>query len=313
MKKVFHYLSGIFCFILIVLGGFISYFSFQNDGVAELFFIFGIVQCVWAFIMFVVGVFLPKEPRYLSKGSQRILKFILALSLIGGRNTTSLSAKDVAEGRIAIQRFWEPAFPMCWFFFEIILFTFSMEGIGFYILIASEVCSLLLVLSTLGWSICYRKEKGNFRWINVIVPTLLIIVIFGFIFGVVWIRNLIEGPSLHEKLTDTQNEINRTLDSYDANLEDNILSESDSLSMDDIISLVRQDFNQDMYYRLVVGEDDTYNMIVWNDDSDEITVYQFRKEGELYHLIQVFQSTTITKEDVVGKEDGVISIDSGSR
>ena len=79
------------------------------------------------------------------------------------------------------------------------------------------------------------------------------------------------------------------------------------------VEMVRQDFNQDMYYRLVVGEDDTYNMIVWNDDSDEITVYQFRKEGELYHLIQVFQSTTITKEDVVGKEDGVISIDSGSR
>ena len=79
------------------------------------------------------------------------------------------------------------------------------------------------------------------------------------------------------------------------------------------VEMVRQDFNQDMYYRLVVGEDDTYNMIVWNDDSDEITVYQFRKEGELYHLIQFFQSTTITKEDVVGKEDGVISIDSGSR
>ena len=48
------------------------------------------------------------------------------------------------------------------------------------------------------------------------------------------------------------------------------------------------------------------DLIVWNDESDDVYVYQFTEDEGRYDLETAFVSATLGIEDVEGKEDGVI-------
>ena len=76
--------------------------------------------------------------------------------------------------------------------------------------------------------------------------------------------------------------------------------------MEGVLDLVKEDFKTEVYYRWVGGEDDVYSLVVWNDESDDVYVYQFAVDGDRYDLETEFVSGALSIEDVKGKEDGVI-------
>ena len=82
----------------------------------------------------------------------------------------------------------------------------------------------------------------------------------------------------------------------------------DRLNMSDIVTLLKNDIDGDIYYRWVTGgEDDTVSLVAWTAEGGDVYAYQFTKKDDTYSLITAFVSVSLTKEDVEGKEDGVIS------
>ena len=83
------------------------------------------------------------------------------------------------------------------------------------------------------------------------------------------------------------------------------------LDMDGVVALVRADLDKDMYYRWIIGDDNMCSMVLWSDADDEVYMYQFEEENGLYNYISSFASGSISREDVEGKEDGMIRVGSG--
>ena len=78
------------------------------------------------------------------------------------------------------------------------------------------------------------------------------------------------------------------------------------MTMDDIIGMLKNDVGGDVYYCWVPGDDDLISVTAWSDESDDVYVYQFTKSDDTYILNMGFISTSLTKDDVEGKEHGVI-------
>ena len=70
--------------------------------------------------------------------------------------------------------------------------------------------------------------------------------------------------------------------------------------------MLKNDVGGDVYYCWVPGDDDIISVTAWNDESDDVYVYRFTKSDDTYVLDMGFISTSLTKDDVEGKEHGVI-------
>ena len=173
----------------------------------------GGVQITLAFVMFLIGALLPKEGAYVTGKAKIIMKIILVLAALGNNSPGSLAAYDLADGKVKVQRFWEPALPLTWLFTEAaFLAFFPSSGILAAAVFGSGV--VLLFAGSLGWKILELKEKHIYRMLYVILPSLIITGIFALIFLITFIQQWIRGPKLSEQLAETRAEIEETLDSY---------------------------------------------------------------------------------------------------
>ena len=103
-------------------------------------------------------------------------------------------------------------------------------------------------------------------------------------------------------------EIEETIKDYDSGHTDIENLDVDRLNMSDIVTMLKNDIDGDIYYRWVTGgEDDTVSLVAWTAEGGDVYAYQFTKKDDTYSLITAFVSASLTKEDVEGKEDGVIS------
>ena len=312
VKNVLHWISAILCIVSAGVG--VLLIVYRDQSVEEpnaIFILFGGFQIAWAFIMFMIGALLPKDPRYISKGMQRFLKVILVLAALGGSGTGNAAAYRLADGEVKLQRFWEPALPLVCLIVETGVFLFFPgTGILGVAMILSQISLFLLFVCNLGWKVIYYRESDIFRWSIILLPSIIIVAIFALIFLITFIQDVRRGATLNEKLTDTRAEIEEALDSYGERSDSDGPLPYEDLDMTGVVDLVRADFagsTGDVYYRWVGGEDDIYSMVVWSDESDDIYVYQFIKADGLYDLENAFLSDSITKEAVDGREDGKFS------
>ena len=306
MKKISHYINIFLCIILAALG-IVMLVSrpVGPDGTSALVLISAVFQIIMSCLLLFMGALLPQEGRYISKRMQIFLKILLALAVLGDERV-SPAAYEAADGRIRLERFWEPAFPLACLAIESIFFYFApTEGLPYIVIILSKALFILLIVFTLIWRIAEQKENGTFKWLNAVGPSLVIVVIFGAISAYTFIQDWRQGASLSEELAETRAEINRILESPSGQTEDGETSQ-DSLDMDGVISMVRRDldFSGKTYYRWLIGEDDTCSMVVWTDDSEDVYVYQFIRHGDLYDYDTSFVSGSINREEVEGKQDG---------
>ena len=181
----------------------------------SIFVIMGGVQITLAFVMFLIGALLPKDGRYVTGKAKIILKIILVLAALGNNSPGSLAAYDLADGKVKVQRFWEPALPLTWLFTEAaFLAFFPSSGILAVAVFGSGAVLVLLFIGSLGWKILELKEKHIYRMLYVILPSLIITGIFVLIFLITFIQQWLRGPKLSEQLAETRAEIEETLDSY---------------------------------------------------------------------------------------------------
>ena len=313
MKRVFHWFNFVFCILLAALG--VLMIVFRGKALEEptsIFVIMGGVQITLAFVMFLIGALLPKDGRYVTGKAKVILKIILVLAALGNNSPGSLAAYDLADGKVKVQRFWEPALPLAWLFTEAtFLAFFPSSGILAVAVFGSGAVLVLLFIGSLGWKILELKEKNIYRMLYVILPSLIIIGIFALIFLITFIQQWIRGPKLSEQLAETRAEIEETLDSYGEEKDADVPETYSDLDMDGVVALVRADLDEDMYYRWIIGDDNMCSMVLWSDADDEVYVYQFEEENGLYNYISSFASGSISREDVEGKEDGMIRVGSG--
>ena len=313
MKRVFHWFNFVFCILLAALG--VLMIVFRGKALEEptsIFVIMGGVQITLAFVMFLIGALLPKDGRYVTGKAKIILKIILVLAALGNNSPGSLAAYDLADGKVKVQRFWEPALPLAWLFTEAtFLAFFPSSGILAVAVFGSGAVLVLLFIGSLGWKILELKEKNIYRMLYVILPSLIIIGIFALIFLITFIQQWIRGPKLSEQLAETRAEIEETLDSYGEEKTADVPETYSDLDMDGVVALVRADLDEDMYYRWIIGDDNMCSMVLWSDADDEVYVYQFEEENGLYNYISSFASGSISREDVEGKEDGMIRVGSG--
>ena len=311
MKNLLHLTSAILCILLAGAGVLLIAYRDQSvEDPSSIFVLIGGVQIAWAFIMFMIGALLPKDPRFISKRMQRFLKVIMVLAVLGGSGTGVAAAYRLADGEVKLQRFWEPALPLVWLIIETGIFLFFPgAGILGMAMIASQISLFLIFLCNLGWKVIYCRENGIFRWSIVLLPSIIIVAIFALIFLITFIQDVRRGPTLSEELTDTQTEIEEALDSYGERTDSDGPLPYEDLDMTGVVALVRADFESsigDIYYRWVGGENDIYSMVVWNDENEDVYVYQFNKENGLYDLENAFLSDAISRDEVEGREDGVI-------
>lgn len=311
MKNLLHLTSAILCILLAGAGVLLIAYRDQSvEDPSSIFVLIGGVQIAWAFIMFMIGALLPKDPRFISKRMQRFLKVIMVLAVLGGSGTGVAAAYRLADGEVKLQRFWEPALPLVWLIIETGLFLFFPgAGILGMAMIASQISLFLIFLCNLGWKVIYCRENDAFRWSIVLLPSIIIVAIFALIFLITFIQDVRRGPTLSEELTDTQAEIEEALDSYGERTDSDGPLPYEDLDMTGVVALVRADFESsigDIYYRWVGGENDIYSMVVWNDENEDVYVYQFNKENGLYDLENAFLSDAISRDEVEGREDGVI-------
>ena len=311
MKNLLHLTSAILCILLAGAGVLLIAYRDQSvEDPSSIFVLIGGVQIAWAFIMFMIGALLPKDPRFISKRMQRFLKVIMVLAVLGGSGTGVAAAYRLADGEVKLQRFWEPALPLVWLIIETGIFLFFPgAGILGMAMIASQISLFLIFLCNLGWKVIYCRENGIFRWSIVLLPSIIIVAIFALIFLITFIQDVRRGPTLSEELTDTQAEIEEALDSYGERTDSDGPLPYEDLDMTGVVALVRADFESsigDIYYRWVGGENDIYSMVVWNDENEDVYVYQFNKENGLYDLENAFLSDAISRDEVEGREDGVI-------
>ena len=313
MKRVFHWFNFVFCILLAALG--VLMIVFRGKALEEptsIFVIMGGVQITLAFVMFLIGALLPKDGRYVTGKAKVILKIILLLAALGNNSPGSLAAYDLADGKVKVQRFWEPALPLAWLFTEAaFLAFFPSSGILAVAVFGSGVVLVLLFIGSLGWKILELKEKNIYRMLYVILPSLIIIGIFALIFLITFNQQWIRGPKLSEQLAETRAEIEETLDSYGEEKDADVPETYSDLDMDGVVALVRADLDEDMYYRWIIGDDNMCSMVLWSDADDEVYVYQFEEENGLYNYISSFASGSISREAVEGKEDGMIRVGSG--
>ena len=311
MKNLLHLTSAILCILLAGAGVLLIAYRDQSvEDPSSIFVLIGGVQIAWAFIMFMIGALLPKDPRFISKRMQRFLKVIMVLAVLGGSGTGVAAAYRLADGEVKLQRFWEPALPLVWLIIETGIFLFFPgAGILGMAMIASQISLFLIFLCNLGWKVIYCRENGIFRWSIVLLPSIIIVAIFALIFLITFIQDVRRGPTLSEELTDTQAEIEEALDPYGERTDSDGPLPYEDLDMTGVVALVRADFESsigDIYYRWVGGENDIYSMVVWNDENEDVYVYQFNKENGLYDLENAFLSDAISRDEVEGREDGVI-------
>lgn len=313
MKKTFHIINCILSLLLAALGIVLIVLRGQMEDEGKLVFLLaGFFQTVMGLLAFLIGALLPEEGKKMSKRARKIFRVIAAIAMLGGKGTSGVAAYNALSGEVILQRFWEPAWPLAWLLFEgMFLWFYPAGGLLGAAVGLSAVLLILLIAGAFGWSVMYRRENGTFKWMFIILPSAFILIMFGLVFFFTYLEEQKRGETVSDTLAELRVEIEETLAEYNSGEHTAAAElEAEKLQMADIVTMLKDDIgeDQDIYYRWVTGgEDDVVSLVVWTAAGEEVYNYQFSRKEKTYSLITAFVSSALTKEDVEGKEDGVIS------
>ena len=313
MKKTFHIINCILSLLLAALGIVLIVLRGQMEDEGKLVFLLaGFFQTVMGLLAFLIGALLPEEGKKMSKRARKIFRVIAAIAMLGGKGTSGVAAYNALSGEVILQRFWEPAWPLAWLLFEgMFLWFYPADGLLGAAVGLSAILLILLIAGAFGWSVMYRRENGTFKWMFIILPSAFILIMFGLVFFFTYLEEQKRGETVSDTLAELRVEIEETLAEYNSGEHTAAAElEAEKLQMADIVTMLKDDIgeDQDIYYRWVTGgEDDVVSLVVWTAAGEEVYTYQFNRKEDMYSLITAFVSSALTKEDVEGKEDGVIS------
>lgn len=149
MKKIFRNFSVVFCAILAVLGVCLVVFRNQLDEGARMMYLFiGIFQTIMSLIAILVGALFPEEGKELTGRTKKIMKVIVAIGMLGGKGTSGVTAYNMLDGTVILQRFWEPAWFLAWLLFEGTFLWFYPAGGALGIAVALSLALLVLLIGT---------------------------------------------------------------------------------------------------------------------------------------------------------------------
>ena len=144
-----------------------------------------------------------------------------------------------------------------------------------------------------------------------LLPIIVILVIFVIIGAVTAFYSYKSKSELNEKLDILNEDLQQHEEQgWDVNDQNNA-SESGDQSYQDlntaqIRQLISEDMQGDVYYRWIEGDDNTVNVVVWSSEQEDVYVYQFVEDEEVYDFNGAFASESLDKADVEGKESGVL-------
>ena len=282
MKVLLHRINGLLSILLVVAGiAMLVSGDWNLTDESGILFILALFQIVMAAVAGVVGLLFPKEGTKLSERAKKVLRIVLVLHTV--LNKKAIGAYSVEDASVP-RRTWEPIIPFVWLIFQAMLSIVAYSGTSRQQALVLLSLALLIVffVTSLAWKVLDEKERGTYRLHMVLLPMLVVCVLIG-------------GVLAYGMIRDGGREAD----------------EGDVLTPEELTALLRQDFpSEDVFYRLLEQEEDGLYLVAWSENSADVYVYQLKKQEDAFVLQAAFASSSITKEDVLGREDGVLSNDS---
>ena len=307
MKVLLHRINGLLSILLVVAG---IAMLVSGDGTltdeSGILFILALFQIVMATVAGVVGLLFPKEGTKLSERVKKVLRIVLVLHTV--LNKKAIGAYSVEDASVP-RRTWEPIIPFVWLIFQAMLSIVAYSGTSRQQALVLLSLALLIVffVTSLAWKVLDEKERGTYRLHMVLLPMLVVCVLIGGALA----YGMIRDGGREEGLQETKQQL-AALQDIDPRPDETVeADEGDVLTPEELTALLRQAFpSEDVFYRLLEQEEDGLYLVAWSENSADVYVYQLKKQEDAFVLQAAFASSSITKEDVLGREDGVLSNDS---
>ncbi len=242
----------------------------------------------------------------MSERAKKVLRIVLVLHTV--LNKKAIGAYSVEDASVP-RRTWEPIIPFVWLIFQAMLSIVAYSGTSRQQALVLLSLALLIVffVTSLAWKVLDEKERGTYRLHMVLLPMLVVCVLIGGALLFVMIRD----GGREDGLQETKQQL-AALQDIDPRQDETVeADEGDVLTSEELTALLRQDFpSEDVFYRLLEQEEDGLYLVAWSENSADVYVYQLEKREDAFVLQAAFASSSITKEDVLGREDGVLSNDS---
>ena len=307
MKVLLHWINGLLSILLVVAGiAMLVSGDWTLTDESGILFILALFQIVMATVAGVVGLLFPKEGTKLSERAKKVLRIVLVLHTV--LNKKAIGAYSVEDASVP-RRTWEPIIPFVWLIFQAMLSIVAYSGTSRQQALVLLSLALLIVffVTSLAWKVLDEKERGTYRLHMVLLPMLVVCVLIGGALLFVMIRD----GGREDGLQETKQQLAALQDTDPRPDETVEADEGDVLTSEELTALLRQDFpSEDVFYRLLEQEEDGLYLVAWSENSADVYVYQLEKREDAFVLQAAFASSSITKEDVLGREDGVLSNDS---
>lgn len=208
--------------------------------------------------------------------------------------------KGLSVQQKPLRRGYEPAVTLIWLIFQGLfsIFTFISENRPLKIFtILLTICITLLMLCHFALKyICYKEEHGHVSMLLYLLPTLIVLVIF--LIGI--------GGGLLKEKWDQKSRIH-VPHKISQKQQNNSASNTQDFYTEDILSRISEDYpEQDIYYKMQETQNKTLNVLVWTEEEEDVIIYQFKPKDDGYFFESAFLSNAISKNDVTGKEDGIL-------
>lgn len=208
--------------------------------------------------------------------------------------------KGLSVQQKPLRRGYEPAVTLIWLIFQGLfsIFTFISENRPLKILtILLTICITLLMLCHFALKyICSKEEHGHVSVLLYLLPTLIVLVIF--LIGI--------GGGLLKEKWDQKSRIH-VPHQISQKQQNNSASNTQDFYTEDILSRISEDYpEQDIYYKMQETQNKTLNVLVWTEEEEDVVIYQFKPKDDGYFFESAFLSNAISKNDVTGKEDGIL-------
>lgn len=307
MKVLLHRINGLLSILLVVAGiAMLVSGDWTLTDESGILFILALFQIVMATVAGVVGLLFPKEGTKLSERAKKVLRIVLVLHAV--LNKKAIGAYSVEDASVP-RRTWEPIIPFVWLIFQAMLSIFAYSGTSRQQALVLLSLALLIVffVTSLAWKVLDEKARGTYRLHMVLLPMLVVCVLIGGVLA----YGMIRDGGREDGLQETKQQL-AALQDIDPRPDETVeADEGDVLTPEELAALLRQDFpSEDVFYRLLEQEEDGLYLVAWSENSANVYVYQLEKREDAFVLQAAFASSSITKEDVLGREDGVLSNDS---
>lgn len=320
MKKTAHIINVSILLLLATLSVLMIFTEVKTPSLAD-----GENMLVWMSILFlmvmvlvmtITGVIFPEKDIYLNKKQSFIAKIILNLNMFFNKSVISSSQMELANGNRPIHRGFEPAVGVIWLFFQAIFSVPTIFMTSNSKMASMQICALTLIVLFIFVSYIWKIEDNKLRYGKPMIkksllPTLIVVVIFaigavgGYIKTKMDSKNDLNLSQIVKDIEKAKEIANKDYSDIEINLED-------YLNDEDVITLIRNsmDTDEEIYYKLLSSSDgsNTITFVVWTNIDENVYWYKFISydEGYIYH--SAMKSNAMTKADVEGKQDGILSL-----